>query len=105
MAPNSDTEEMADAIVSTIKAALKATLPLRDRRIADLERSVAELKAQQSYDAGTWKAGVEYRVNALVSYDGSGWICSKHHFSTGKEPDHTAFRLFVKHGRDGRDAR
>jgi hypothetical protein len=53
-------------------------------------------------DAGVWRPDVLYAAGDIVSHSGSGWICSAAHCSTGTEPSHDCFRLFVKAGRDAR---
>jgi hypothetical protein len=98
-----DVEEIADAIVSTIKAALKAHIPPLKEQIVALEKEVAELKARPVvHDAGVWTHGKVYEPGAIVSHRGSGWICSAAHLSTGDDLNHEHFRLFVKSGRDGK---
>ena len=73
------------------------------RAIAPLETRIKELEARPIVkDAGVWKSGELYHEGAVVSHGGSGWICRSMHYSTGTEPSHTDFRLFVKAGRDGK---
>ena len=52
---------------------------------------------------GTWKADNEYDEGAVVTHDGSGFIAKK---STREKPGASdSWQLFVKRGKDGRDAR
>lgn len=76
-------------------------------RFADLLGRVAALEAQPVLrDAGVWEAGKTYGAGAIVSWDGSGWIAQRSTQARpgGVSPDSRAWRLLVKHGRDGRDA-
>jgi len=83
---------LAAAIVGGIKAAL-----------APYEKRIAALEARPgTKDAGVWRAGALYEAGDIVSHGGSGWICRSAHCSTGTEPNHDHFRLFVKAGRDAR---
>ena len=52
---------------------------------------------------GTWKADNEYDEGAVVTHDGSGFIAKK---STREKPGTSdSWQLFVKRGKDGKDAR
>ena len=75
-------------------------------RLDDLERRIVELEKRPAgiKDAGVWKSGVTYHPGDIVSHQGSGWICSMTHDSTGNDVDHSAFRLLVMRGRDGRNS-
>ena len=74
-------------------------------QVKDLTARVKELESQpRAHDAGTWHAGAMYEAGALVTFGGSGWICTTAHIATA-EFDHGCFRLFVKRGKDGKDAR
>jgi len=73
------------------------------------------LKAPRHLRAATrrwWESVVaawqleQHHVRLLtLAAGGSAWICKSGHYSTGTEPSHDCFRLLVKRGRDGRDAR
>jgi len=78
----------------------------RNRRIDALEQRIAALEARPAlHDAGAWRPDTTYNAGALVSFDGSGWICNTTHRSAGREPSHDCFRLLTKRGRDGRGLR
>jgi len=90
-----DTEKIADVVVAAVRA---DTAPLLERIAALEARPVIK-------DAGVWRSGAVYQAGALVSHGGSGWICHTAHVSTGTEPSHDCFRLFVKAGRDAKGTR
>lgn len=74
----------------------------RNAKIASLETKVAALEAHQMHDAGVWESGKEYAAGAIVSHNGSAWLCRAAHISVGGAPSPDYFRMFVKHGRDAR---
>jgi len=75
----------------------------RNARIEALEKRVAELEARPVVkDAGVWRAGTVYDAGAIVSHDGSAWICRATHSAGGDQPSPDCFRMFVKRGRDAR---
>jgi hypothetical protein len=55
-------------------------------------------------DRGVYKAGETYQPGDCVTWGGSLWIAQK---ETGEKPDspESGFRLAVKRGRDGKDAK
>lgn len=55
-------------------------------------------------DRGVYKAGETYQAGDCVTWGGSLWIAQK---ETGEKPDspESGFRLAVKRGRDGKDAK
>ena len=75
-------------------------------RIEALEQRVTALEARPSVqDKGIWKPGEFYQPGDIVSRAGSAWICRGSHMAVGDDLSHDHFRLLVKRGRDGRDAR
>jgi len=46
--------------------------------------------------------GASYNAGDIVTWDGSGWVCVED--TSGRPGTVSAWRLFVKHGRDGKDA-
>ncbi len=90
-----DYQTLSSVIADGIK---KHTAPLI-QRIADLEARPA------LHDKGLWSPGITYDEGAVVTSGGSAWVCTRMHFSVGSDLDHTAFRLIVQKGRDGRDRR
>ena len=38
-------------------------------------------------------------------FSGSAWVCTKAHTANGPTVDHTCWRLWIKRGKDGKDAR
>lgn len=99
----SDEEAIGTAIACGIRVAMAPAIA----KITALEQKVAALEARPTVkDHGVWEAGEVYPEGAVVSHQGSAWICRSMHMATGAEPDHVHFRLLVKHGRDaGRYAR
>jgi len=73
---------------------------------SDLAARVRELeeRPQGVRDAGVWAAGKVYNPGDIVTFMGGGWICNASHMATGYDIDHARFRLFVKAGRNGKDA-
>lgn len=63
-----------------------------------------ELEFPVIIDRGVFKAGETYKRGDAVTWGGSLWIAQK---ETGEKPDtpESGFRLAVKRGRDGRDAK
>ena len=54
-------------------------------------------------DRGVYKAGQEYHRGDVVSWDGSGWIAQQ---TTSDKPGASeGWRLAIKRGRDGKDAK
>jgi hypothetical protein len=88
----------------------------RDREIAELRQTAAELKArigplvtftQQPFlkDAEVWTMDVSYVAGDCVSHEGSLWIAKQASRDVRPGANPACWRLAVKHGRDGRDAR
>ena len=100
------TKEELAALVRGITTPLKEQFAARDTRLAALEARVKQLEALPTMkDAGVWTHGRMYSAGSIVSHQGSAWICSDTHYSTGTDLDHGRFRLLVKKGRDGKDGR
>lgn len=79
-------EQLAEVIIAAVK---KAQAPLAKR--------VAALEAQPTlHDKGLWNAGQVYQPGAVVTKQGSAWVCTQTHMSTGNQLDHTSFRLLLK---------
>lgn len=88
------TKEDHKALAEVVVEAIHRTVDPLIARLAALEaRPVTK-------DAGVWKSGVLYEPGDITTHAGSGWICRAAHHSTGTEPSHDCFRLFVKAGRD-----
>jgi hypothetical protein len=95
-----------DELASLMKGIAPVVRDFVDSKLADLTARVKELEARpQVHDAGVHHAGVTYDEGAIVTFNGSAWICSIAHVAKGNEIDHQCFRLFVKSGRNGRDAK
>ena len=91
------TQKQLDRVIVKMGQMIGAALkPLRER-ILELE---------QREWAGVWEAGKSYAKGAIVSHGGSGWLALRQ-YPDGKPGDgaNTGWKLIVKRGRDGRDAR
>ena len=91
------TQRELDRVLAKMGQMIGAELkPLRER--------IAELEAREW--AGVWEAGKSYAKGAIVSHGGSGWLALRQ-YPDGKPGDgaNSGWRLIVKRGRDGRDAR
>jgi len=85
------------AIVDGIFEALKPTLDGFKERLAQLE-------ARNDFvDRGTWKEGLVASKNHGCTHEGSFWIAQRATMSKPGTSDD--WRLAVKRGRDGKDAR
>lgn len=77
-----------------------------ESRLQELEQRLVALEAKPSVqDRGVWKSGEFYQPGDIVTRSGSAWICRASHVAVADEFDHNRFRLLVKKGRDGKDAR
>jgi len=67
-------------------------------------RHTYELQFPVAIYRGVFKAGETYQYGDLVTWGGSLWHAEK---ETGEKPDgpESGFRLAVKKGRDGKDAK
>lgn len=70
------------------------------KRIADLERRLAELEQQQKsiQYCGTWESGRKYEKGNFVTDGGSVWHCDRD--TTQRPGPGDAWTLAVKRGRD-----
>lgn len=93
-------------VVEIMTAETKNALSTRDSRIAALEKRMAAMEGRIAEFAykGVWQAGTVYRECNSVTDNGSLWICISQQ-STQRPGDGQDWRLAVKRGKDGRDAR
>lgn len=125
-------DECADAIIDTVKSALKAVLPSRDARLTALEQTVAALKTDNEkwQRAAVETAGLANRVRVVeerptltycgvyeqgrVYERGNVVTCAGHMWHanerTSKSPGFGVaytkeWQLACKAGRDGRDGK
>jgi hypothetical protein len=74
--------------------------------LAEARQEIAALKATAYLkDAGLWKHGATYALGDVAQFSGSAWVCTKAHTASGPTADHTCWRLWIKRGKDGKDAR
>jgi len=99
-------EPLADAIIDVIK---RAVVPVRDR-VATLETELAAVKTDLEMrpplraTGKAWAPHQRFLIGDLTTHDGSLWLCMAAH--TASAPfAHEHWRLVVKRGRDGRDAK
>jgi hypothetical protein len=72
-------------------------------RLMAMEERIAELEANPLTYRGTFEEGVTYPARSFVSHGGSMWFTPT---KTKSRPNEGApWKLVVKHGRDGKDAR
>lgn len=96
------TEQLAIGVTTVLKHAIA---PIQTR-IVELERRVAQLEARPSAKyCGTWQPDATYQNGDMVTRSGSVWACQANHVRSTPGVDHTNWRLAVKRGRDGKDAR
>ena len=96
-----ETDLIATAVVQLVKQAIE---PLKARNEA-LEARLAELEGKALKDGGVWQAHKSYDLGDVITHSGSSWVCITAHVGGQHFPDHGFWRLLVKKGRDGRDAR
>jgi hypothetical protein len=77
------------------RAVREALEPLR-QRIGELE---------QREWVGIWTSGKSYAKNSIVSHDGSAWLAVRQYPEGKPGGANTGWRLIVKRGRDGKDAK
>jgi hypothetical protein len=67
--------------------------------------TVKEVRLPGIYDRGVYQVGVDYLKGDAVSYGGGIWIAQKQNAVKpgANSPDHSAWRLAVKPGRDGKN--
>ena len=76
---------------------------VRQMVVEPLERRIRELEAREW--CGVWQEGKAYSKNAIITHDGSAWLATRE-FPEGKPGTaNSGFKLIVKRGRDGRDAK
>ena len=88
-------------------------LQIAERMIGDLVKANADLKSRVDYLEArpvaiglryrkTWQPDTAYDAGDVVTCAGSGWVCDA--ATTTKPGDSKDWTLFVKRGRDGKDA-
>jgi predicted transcriptional regulator len=90
--------EGVEALVQELSARVKGLEALAQAQAAQ----VKELSERATlHDGGIWTPGERYEAGAVVTHQGSAWVCEERHVSAS-EFGHGSFRLMVKRGRDGR---
>lgn len=99
MTANKETKQWWKKIIDVVAQEVGAQLKAQNARIAALEAHVREFKY-----CGIWQADAVFRRHNSVTQDGSVWICVCE--QTLQRPgDGSDWRLAVKRGKDGKDAR
>jgi hypothetical protein len=94
-------KELADLIrqhVATI------TRPLHDK-IAALERKVVELQTKGIDYKGTYQRACSYERGAIVTSDGSMWVCVQDVGPNTQPGQSQRWQLCCRAGRDGKDGK
>jgi hypothetical protein len=98
--------EDVDALIAEFKA-LRQKLANTETIVVDLQLRVRELEQRPAglRWLGIWDPERVYQRDEAVTDGGSVWACTESHRGRkpGQHPTH--WRLAVKRGRDGRDAR
>lgn len=101
----SDLESFANTIRPIIREFTAKELgPLLERH-RELESRIRELESRPILKfCGPWEKDRAYVAGSVVSFDGSAWVAQD---STSDRPGagQTSWRLAVKRGTDGKDAR
>jgi hypothetical protein len=99
-------DKMVDESQTSLDEAFEAVKGYVDRSIDALWEEVKALKDRPEFsDAGIWVHDKTYKTGNGVSESGSFWI-AKRDTTFGEKPGASdAWRLAVKRGKDGRDAR
>lgn len=93
-----------DAILPAVANQL---VPMR-KRIKELEKTVADLQAQKSFNLadvfkGVWMPGTTFARGSLAVWDGSLWLSL---VDTEQKPGASVeWKMVTKKGRDGKDLR
>jgi hypothetical protein len=93
--------EIADLIRQHVAAVTKT---LRDK-IEALERKVVELQTKGVEYKGVWQRACSYERGAIVTSDGSMWVCVENVEPNTQPGQSQSWQLCCRHGRDGKDAK
>lgn len=99
MTASKETKQWWKKILDPVLEEVGAVLKEQNKRIAALEAKLMEFGYK-----GVWQPGIVYRESNFVTDGGSIWVCIKDQ-STRRPGDGGDWRLAVKRGRDGKDAR
>jgi hypothetical protein len=78
---------------------------VRDKRSDALEKRIAVLEVRPVLEDGDiWSAEKLFKPGQVVTCDGSAWVCRELN-SNARPGQSDCWRLWVKRGRDGRDAK
>jgi len=108
---------LAESLALSVKGLLEpivAALEQARATVADLVKANADLKARVDYLEArpaaiglryrkTWQPETAYAAGDVVTCAGSGWVCEAD--TTAKPGESKDWTLFVKRGRDGKDAK
>ncbi len=93
-------------LTKVLTGLMKGIAKVLNERLATLEAEIAEFKARPLLrDAGIWRHGSSYVPGDVARFKGSPWVCTRAHTADGATADHSYWRLWMKSGKNGRDAR
>ncbi len=100
------TQEDFDGCFDAVKSYVDGSFEEIETWIREIQGRIKELESRPEFeDAGVWSDEKSYKNGNGVTYDGSFWIV-KRDTQPGEKPGASSgFRLCVKRGKDGRDAR
>lgn len=101
---HSDLAALARGLAPVLHEHTAAALAPLVKRLGELERRLAEAEKGGLRYRGVWAEKMRARVGDCTTYQGSLWICER---GTTKRPGDgdSGWKLAVKRGRDGKDAR
>jgi hypothetical protein len=84
-------------------AELEAVMTYLGGEIDALAKRVKELESREW--VGVWQEGKSYAKGAIISHDGSAWTATRAYPEGKPGTPNSGWRLFVKRGRDGKEAK
>jgi hypothetical protein len=96
---------VAQIMVDALSCSVFYMLDTTQNKITKLEARIKELEARKIPEyRGVWQEGQQYEKSDLTTYGGSMWIALDN--TTARPSTHeSSWKLCVKAGRDGKDAR
>lgn len=98
-------QEAIDITADCVKGYVDRSFDEFEAWIRGIEKRLVELETNQFSDEGVWVDLKSYRINHGVTHSGSYWIAQRSTQPGEKPGSGNCWRLAVKAGKDGRDAR